>query len=182
MLRISTRFFITGFVSLPAALLLLAVASLPAHADGLLTVRQTIFGMDCAPCAYGIQKGVLALPGVKQATVNLNTGVATIMLKPDSPTTLAQIRKVILDHGFTPKEAVVTLSGELEQNAGRYYLMAAGTRYPLTAAKPGILSTLKPGEHVVVEGQAVTAQDKNLLITVTHVNKFPPAPVSTPQA
>lgn len=154
---------------LMTALPVLTAIGLPAHADGLLKVEQTVFGMDCAPCAYGIQKGVMALPGVKQATVNLNTGVASVVLAPDSPTTLVQIRRVILEHGFTPKQAAVTLSGELQQNTGRYWLTASGTRYLLSATKPGILGTLKPGEHVVVEGQVAAGQDRNPVVSVLRV-------------
>lgn len=178
MSRRVAQFLYSRSLVLLAALPILVALDLPAHADGLLKVEQTVFGMDCAPCAYGIQKGVMALPGVKQATVNLNTGVASIVLAPDSPTTLAQIRKVILEHGFSPKQARVMLSGELQQNTGRYWLIAGGTRYLLSATKPGILSTLKPGEHIVVEGQIAAGHEQDSAVTVTRAHQTPSAPAS----
>lgn len=87
-----------------------------AAADGLRDVRQTIFGMDCAPCAYGVEKGLRALPGVGNVSVSLNEGYARASLEADSPTTLAQIRETIRNNGFTPKEATVQVEGSFSSS------------------------------------------------------------------
>lgn len=71
----------------------------------LAEVKQTVYGMDCAPCAYSVQKNLEALAGVESAKVSLNTGVVDIKLKPGSGVTVAKIQQVIKDAGFTPKSA-----------------------------------------------------------------------------
>lgn len=100
----------------------LAVA--PAWADGLREVDQTIFGMDCAPCAAGVEQGLGKLPGVTSVRVSLNEGKAVAQLAPDSATTLAQIREVIRHNGFTPKDASVTLVGRLVRDSERWWIDA----------------------------------------------------------
>lgn len=74
---------------------------------GLGEVRQTVYGMDCAPCAYGVQKSLEALPGVASAKVSLNTGIVDIKLKPGNDVTLEKIQGVIKAAGFEPKGAEI---------------------------------------------------------------------------
>ena len=85
-------------------------------AEGLQHVKQTIYGMDCAPCAYGVEKGLKGLDGVDEVTVSLNEGYAEVRLHDGGQTTLAEIRSVIQKNGFTPKNAVVTVSGVLTES------------------------------------------------------------------
>lgn len=82
----------------------LALAIPLALAD-LVEVKQTVYGMDCAPCAYSVQKNLEKLEGVESAKVNLNTGVVDVKLVPGSGVTVAKIQQVIKDAGFTPKQA-----------------------------------------------------------------------------
>src|SRR5689334_20253187 len=100
-------------IKIPSALALSLGIVLSAQADGLLEVKQTIFGMDCAPCAYGVQQRLKKLPGVTQVDVSLNDGIASIQVAPDSPVTLAQMHDVLVDGGFTPKQATVTVEGRI---------------------------------------------------------------------
>lgn len=93
-----------------AILATLCVAN--AEADGLRHVRQSIFGMDCAPCAYGVEKSLRALPGVQEVTVSLNEGYAEAELASDTSTTLTQIREAIRNNGFTPKQATLRIDGQ----------------------------------------------------------------------
>ncbi|MFP5357215.1 MAG: heavy-metal-associated domain-containing protein [Gammaproteobacteria bacterium] len=104
--------------------------SLPSFAGGLLQVRQTIFGMDCAPCAYGVEKGLKALHGVKTVKVSLNEGYTAVTFSSDSRTSLLEVRNVIRRNGFTPKEAQIELKGEI-QLSPQPSLVANGTRYAL---------------------------------------------------
>ena len=113
-----------------AASLTLGVV-LSAKADGLLEVKQTIFGMDCAPCAYGVQQRLKKLPGITQVDVSLNDGIASIAVAPDSPVTLVQIHDVLVDGGFTPKQALVTVVGHLTKDGARWILVSGGSRYSL---------------------------------------------------
>lgn len=132
----------------------LSVLAVSAQADGFQRVDQTVFGMDCAPCAYGIQKGLEKLPGVLHATVTLNDGKAVVDLAPDNQVTLAEIREVIRHNGFTPKDASVTASGTLQKSGDRYYLSVnSATRLELRTANPSVLSSVPVGAELTVEGR-----------------------------
>lgn len=138
-------------------LMTLLVVSAAAQADGLLKVEQTVFGMDCAPCAYTVQKGLSKLPGVTKVEVSLNDGKALIEFGPNSPTTLSQIREVLLHGGYTPKDAVVTVQGRIAKNGEHLELLANGTdRYDLLLGQTGGASDLKLDENVVIQGVVAT--------------------------
>lgn len=86
-----------------------------ATAQGLLEVKQTVFGMDCSPCAHGVEKGLEKLKGVKDATVSLNEGYAAVVLNAENSVTLEEIQKVVRENGFTPKDATVVVAGTVER-------------------------------------------------------------------
>lgn len=51
-------------------LILVAAYAARAEANGLLEVEQAIFGMDCAPCAYGVERSLKRLPGAQRVQVS----------------------------------------------------------------------------------------------------------------
>jgi copper chaperone CopZ len=112
----------------------LAGTSPPLRAAGLIEVDQTIFGMDCAPCAYGVERGLKALPGAQTVTVSLNRGKAVVRFAPDSPVDLADVRDAIRKNGFTPKEATVRVTGRLVRIGGELRLQAGKTNFLLMPA------------------------------------------------
>lgn len=112
--------------------LTVAVAA-PVWAGGLREVDQTIFGMDCAPCAAGIEKGLGKLQGVTSVRVSLNEGKAVIALGPDSRTTLAQIREVIRHNGFTPKDARATIVGRTVREGNQLLIDTGSARFVIEA-------------------------------------------------
>lgn len=109
------------------------------RAEGLLEVEQTIFGMDCAPCAYGTVQGLKKLPGAQKVTVSLNQGKAVVVLAENSPVSLTDIREVIRKNGFTPKEASARVSGRLVRVGDELRLQAGKENYRL-------MSTAEAGE------------------------------------
>ena len=152
--------------------LVLVAAFTAAHADGLLKVEQSVFGMDCAPCAYGLQKGLTKLPGATKVDVSLNEGKATIEFGPDAPTTFSQVHAVIVNGGFTPKDAVVTVAGRITDEGGQLFLVAnADERYRLVFPQGETGAALKAGSSVTVLGgiQAETGADAVPSITVEKV-------------
>jgi len=151
--------------------LLLAAAFTAAQADGLLRVQQTVFGMDCAPCAYGLQKGLAKLPGATKVEVSLNDGKATVEFGPDSGATFAQVHGVIVHGGFTPREADVTVAGHVVSEGGDLFLAGSGSeRYRLVVTQASA-SALKPGEAVTLEGtiSAESASETTPSMTVEKV-------------
>src|ERR1700756_2019939 len=135
-----------------SALVVSLGAVLSAQADGLLEVKQTIFGMDCAPCAYGVQQRLKKLPGITQVDVSLNDGIASIMVAPDSPVTLAQMHDVLVDGGFTPKQAVVTVEGRIIRDGGHLLLLSGANRYSLSFPA-GIPAAVQPDAHLRLKGE-----------------------------
>lgn len=138
--------------------LALTSMSVSANAAGLLRIEQTIFGMDCAPCAHSTERALKGLPGVEQVTVSLNRGEAVLTLSPDSPTTLSQVREVIRNNGFTPKAAAVSAAGELE-TSGEVLTLSVGAAgsFTLEPAEDGAalraLQQLPEGSAVHVMGR-----------------------------
>ncbi len=103
------------------------VLALPLVADAqLLEVKQVIYGMDCAPCARGVEASLKRLEGIRSVTISLNNGTAAISLASDNRQTLREIRQRISDNGFTPKDAEVKLSGTLREKNGKF-LIETGT-------------------------------------------------------
>jgi copper chaperone CopZ len=130
-----------------------------ANAAGLTRVDQIIFGMDCAPCAYGVEQGLKKLPGVTAVMVSLNQGKAVIELAPDNVTELAQIQEIIRHNGFTPKEAVIVITGALEQRADGPVLVIDDTRHALATQDTELAAQLQalPGGAMVVLEAVVAA-------------------------
>lgn len=131
-------------------------------------MEQTIFGMDCAPCAHGVEQGLKKLPGVTDVRVSLNEGRASVAFAANNSTTLESIRKVIRDNGFTPKSARVTVTGTLVRTDGETWLEATGMpRYRLAASNDAIEAALRArpnGASVTVQGEiAETAVEARAL-------------------
>lgn len=100
----------------------------------LRKVDQKVYGMDCAPCAYGVEKGLKKLEGVKEVKVSLNKGNAVVELKAENEVSVQQIREVVRNGGFTPKEASVELAGKISHAGGTPHVLTEdGTRYTLAA-------------------------------------------------
>lgn len=158
------------FASISVLSLVWTLLPFPVSADGLLHVRQTVFGMDCAPCAYGIEQGLLKLKGVKQAHVDLNTGIATIDLAQDNAVTWAEIWNVIREHGFTPKDATATVSGQLKKQGNQYYLAINGvSTYHLLTDQPAMLSNLTVGTEITVDGSISAKNNNTLTLQVSRI-------------
>lgn len=138
----------------------------PASADGLRELDQTIFGMDCAPCAAGVEQGLSKLDGVTSVRVSLNEGKAVVTLAPDSRTTLARIREVIRHNGFTPKDARATLVGRVVREGDRWWIETASGRFVLEA------------DSAALQGHTVAGVDRDelrLTVRIPETLSNPPA-------
>jgi copper chaperone CopZ len=123
---------------------------IPAWA-GLKKVEQSIYGMDCAPCAFGAEKGLKKLEGVKDVKVSLNEGKATIELAPDNEVKISEIRSTIQKAGFTPKEAQVEVTGKFTKSGEKAFLATeSGTKYALSGSDK--ISSLREGSEILLKG------------------------------
>lgn len=98
------RALIVAAFMLPA-LWLLAGTSRTAAQESQADVKQavvTVQGMQCPFCAYGIQKQLKKLRGVKGVEVELERNEAIVTLEPGAKVTDADIRQAVRKAGFTP--------------------------------------------------------------------------------
>jgi len=125
------------------ALVLLAAHAARTHADGLLEVEQAIFGMDCAPCAYGVEQSLKKLPGTEHVQVSLNDGKASITFRPNSEVTLQDIRNRIVDGGFTPRSAKIRAVGTVVVRGGEIRLSSGARAVFILRPNASTSSTLR---------------------------------------
>lgn len=140
-------------VSLAAAVLLAVPLLTPHSAQAQLQkVEQTVFGMDCAPCAYALEQRMKHLDGVKSASVSLNEGRTTLTLNPDNDITLEQVRRAVQEAGFSPEAATVRVLGTLQRENGRFFLTpSSGERFRLQEDE-----TATDSSNEMVAGMRVT--------------------------
>jgi Cu+-exporting ATPase len=79
---------------------------------GPATLMIPIEGMSCASCVAKIERGLAAVPGVKNASVNLATEKATVEYRP-AETSPPQIEEAIRALGYRPVEAATSREGLL---------------------------------------------------------------------
>jgi len=143
------------------------------HKRGLLEVEQIIFGMDCAPCAYGVEKGLKRLPGVLSVEVSLNDGNVIVDFAAGSPVSLEDVRETIRRNGFTPKDAKVRIVGELRDVSGSLFLVIdSESRYELSGEQLGIremLETLREGDKVELIGYVPEATSQTSQLYVAEI-------------
>lgn len=77
-----------------------------------------------------MEKGLKALPGVRNVKVSLNDGYAELALDGGATTSLADIRHTIRKNGFTPRQAQVRIEGRLLRDP-QLQLQAGTTVYAL---------------------------------------------------
>jgi copper chaperone CopZ len=66
------------------------------------------------------------LPGVESVTVSLKRASADIRLRPGNAISIAQLRKLIKDNGFSTREIAVTAVGTLADRNGAPALIISG--------------------------------------------------------
>ena len=77
-------------------------------------VDQEVYGMDCAPCAYGLERGLKKMDGLQNVRVSLNDGKAYLELATENKLTLQGIQEEVKQNGFSAKKAQITISGTVK--------------------------------------------------------------------
>jgi len=144
----------THTVLLTVGLLTLLFAH--AHAQ-ILQISQVVFGMDCAPCAYSLEKRLSHLEGVKKVTISLNTGQAILELSPENKLTIESIRRTVFESGFSPREALVKVQGRLQTQGNQWILITPqGEKFKLITTQPTTQQRLRElatyNQSVVLKG------------------------------
>lgn len=140
----------------------------------LLEVKQTVFGMDCAPCAYGLEKRIQKMDGIQSVSVSLNDGLLKTSLKQNNALTLQAIRQAVEESGFKAKEAMISASGTITKSeSGKYILeINAGERFILKAENKSTLDRLSEAEGtIVVSGKAENSEKDETVLWIQTVDK-----------
>jgi len=125
----------------------------------LQTVDQTVFGMDCAPCAHAMEQSLGSMEGVETVSVSLNDGVATLDLTETNTIAYGKILEAVSNGGFSARGATLTVQGTVRQTGDHWVLETpAGEQFVLktgdsTGAETIALHDLDPSQQVIVTGQ-----------------------------
>lgn len=144
------------------AVLLLVTTPAITAAEGLRHVKQSIYGMDCAPCAYGLDKAMRALPGIESVKISLNEGYADLVFAGNATVGLHAIRTIARDNGFTPKDAQVVIEGTLQLQPTPQLTVGA-RRYELDVGPHATLANALVGQPVVITGDLATDSERIVL-------------------
>ena len=100
---------------------------------------------------------VKKIPGVESVKVSLNEGRAVIVLKPGNSVRLEQIRTVINEQGFTPKDAKIIAIGDLTEPGGHLELKVSGNNdvFPVLET-PHAGWQKQVGSNLLVSGMIAT--------------------------
>ena len=125
-------------------------------------VDQEVFGMDCAPCAYGLERGLKKMDGLQNVRVSLNDGKAYLELSENNSLSLRQIQEEVKKNGFSAKNAEVVIEGKLINKNGGFVLETGTETYSINKeTSENLVSKLKPGK-VKIKGIVQDEADDNL--------------------
>ncbi len=78
---------------------------------GFRTRRFAIGGMTCSACSAAVERAARKLPGVREAAVNLVTGILTLTYQP-AELSVDTLRDAVADAGYTLSDPAVAEAGE----------------------------------------------------------------------
>lgn len=82
------------------------LAQEPAEITPEQQVRVRVDGLSCPFCAYGLEKKLLEIDGVKSVEISIDDGEALLTLDRDAEIAEETIKKEVKKAGFTPREIV----------------------------------------------------------------------------
>ena len=122
-----------------AGMVLLASIS-PAQINQV-TVR--VDGLACAFCAYGLQKGLKKVEGVRDVKVFVDAGKAEIEFKKGVPVGLEEISPAVKRAGYTPREIRIKATESLGDWNGSPALFVEGNGEKLLLNGSDVLKRLR---------------------------------------
>lgn len=140
----------------------------------LLEIKQTVYGMDCAPCAYGLENRIQKMEGIEAVSVSLNEGLLMANLQKSNQLSLADIRKAVEESGFKAREANITVEGTLTKNdSGNYFLeTGTGERFMLAAKDQSIFNDFPQTEtDFVIIGKVEASDETGNKLWIKTINK-----------
>lgn len=155
---------------------------------GFLSAQLDVNGLTCPFCAFGIEKKLLDVPGVRAVEVFLDEGRIALTFEPNSEATVDDLERAVKKAGFELSGLSIETDGEvLWEGRGDFRLVAhPGMTFRLVEAIDGregpvsektlrrLSGTDKSiGEWLIVEG-AVAERDAHEPLLV--IRKIEPTP------
>ncbi len=163
----------TQFLLIIVSFLLFPVTNASAQ---ITEVKQTVFGMDCSPCAHGLEKRIKKMDGVKSASVSLNDGQLTASFTDDNTLTLKEIRSAIKNSGFDPKSATIKVRGKLFKPDNSTFILKTNSReefFLVDEEKNHKLMNFKNNETILVSGKTEISEEVGIKLILIDINKSP---------
>ncbi len=82
-----------------------------------------INGMACPVCAYGVEKKLKSVKGVKDIEIDIQNGLATLTAKEGQSIEISQVPQAIEDSGFRPDKITATASGMIEKDDNDNFIL-----------------------------------------------------------
>jgi len=163
-------------VFLVAPLVVLAVLGLgDVSRAEILSADLRVNGMACPFCAFGIEKKLLDVDGVRNVEVGLDEGRLRLGLEPGNSATTAALEAAVEKAGFALAGLTIEVRGRLDvEGAGTWLEAGAGPRFLLLEAEGDGTRPLTPASRVrlpadahdrfVVSGRVVGEADAPRLV------------------
>jgi hypothetical protein len=110
------------------------------------------------------------LKGVDKVEVKLNAGLAIVYLKSGNKVSLQDMKKVILDHGFTPGDALVKFTGTVNSENGKTWIEVSDANEVLNLTEAAATSvSTQVGKTVTLQGKVTSPDKKSKSLEVTEL-------------
>ena len=98
-------YVLKGSLTLILMGLLIVVLGIPAFAqDQVAQISIRVDGLSCPFCAYGLEKKLKRLEGAEKVWIDIENGVAEITVAEGKSILEENLKKAVLEAGFTPRE------------------------------------------------------------------------------
>lgn len=128
-----------------------------AHSQ-ILEVTVTVEGLACPFCAYGIEKKLKRVEGVRSIDIDMNRGVVVLAAEKGRSVDIGQIPGAVKDSGFSSSQMKARVTGTARLEGEKFLLQYGGLDELLivgdmnTDREKQFSEYIKSGKTVEVEG------------------------------
>ncbi len=119
--------------SIQAVIVVLVTLLLAAPSEARVESASVVVqGMSCPFCAFGVEKRLKKVGGVRSVTVSTRDGLASLTAKDDQSIAVREIPRAVEKAGFTPGTIRIEAVGVVAKDEqGQWVLQVAGTNETL---------------------------------------------------